>query len=622
MGSLKATMNWIASARARGILDRGATRMGWLAWRHMQTMDHQVAVSDPLSSSKNPTGDHVHRDFTAYEVSANRDTPAVHVICKDIRTTVRQEGRLCSINENIDKLSNSKINSKAAVATPELEGSDYLKRQVSSATNKNIVAEALPTVILVGRPNVGKSALFNRLTRRREALVYNTPDGHMTRDIREGTAKLGDLRFRILDTAGLETTAEPNSILSRTAGLTAAVFQKCHTVLFLVDARAGMQPLDADVGKWLRRYAKSLHTVLVLNKAEGIHSDPSGKLLAVMGEAHSLGFGEPVAVSAETGEGMTDLFDCLQRLLGKAEIHVTDQEAELQFQDADSESSVMDSMTIPLQLAIAGRPNVGKSTLLNALLREERVLTGPEPGLTRDAVRVGFDYKGKQVYLVDTAGWMQRSKVEGLVALGAMHARRNLMRAHIVALVLDAEEISKAKSSMRHSEAALARWVTQEGRGLVVVVNKMDLLSGKDSAAVREQVIRAVSEEIQKILPQVDGVPLVFVSALKGRGRSAIMNRVFESYEKWCTRLPTAQLNRWLAKVMNRRPSGVERGHGARIRYITQVKARPPTFVVFVTGSGRIDESELRFIASSLKEDFNLSGIPLRVLQRSSEDVR
>jgi len=278
---------------------------------------------------------------------------------------------------------------------------------------------------------------------------------------------------------------------------------------------------------------------------------------------------------------------------------------------------------VPLQLAIAGRPNVGKSTLLNALVCQERVLTGPEPGLTRDSIRVQFDYDGQTVYLVDTAGWMQRVKVkEGPAALSAMHARRNIQRAHVVALVLDAEEIAQTKKSMRHAEASLAQWVIQEGRGLVVVVNKMDLLSGRENAHLRSLVMRAVPEEIQKLLPQVTGVPVVFVSALEGKGRGAVMHNVNESYKRWCARLSTAKLNRWLAKVMSRHPRRGDKGYGAKVRYITQVKARPPTFVVFVSGAGKIDDTELRFFASSLREDFGLGGVPIRVLQRSSRDTR
>ncbi|KAG6543328.1 hypothetical protein Mapa_015242 [Marchantia paleacea] len=490
----------------------------------------------------------------------------------------------------------------------------------STRASRDAEDAMLPKVMIVGRPNVGKSALFNRLTRRREALVYNTPDGHVTRDVREGIAKLAGLRFKVLDTAGLETFTEDESILARTAGISATALRKCQIALFLVDGRAGLQPQDTDVGKWLRKTAPHVKVVVALNKAEGIFSDSTGRLMAALGETHQLGFGDPTPISAESGEGMGDLYDTLRALLeeAQAEILKTSPEGVVESKEADDDT---DLNRMPMQLAIAGRPNVGKSTLVNALLREERVLTGPEPGLTRDSVSSQFEYDGRKVRLVDTAGWMQRVQVkEGPAALSAMHARKGVMMAHVVALVLDGEEIANTRSSMRHAEAALARWVVQEGRGLVVVVNKMDLLAGKENAKVRGDVMKAVPAEIQAILPQVSGVPIVFVSALEKKGSAAIMRNVFQCYEKWCTRLSTAQLNRWLRKVMSRHPKNTSgQGHGAKVKFMTQVKARPPTFVVFVSGVGELEDTDLRFLASALREDFGLDGIPLRILQRSTK---
>ncbi|BFI29491.1 GTPase [Marchantia polymorpha subsp. ruderalis] len=490
----------------------------------------------------------------------------------------------------------------------------------STRASRDAEDAMLPKIMIVGRPNVGKSALFNRLTRRREALVYNTPDGHVTRDVREGIAKLAGLRFKVLDTAGLETFTEDESILARTAGISATALRKCQIALFLVDGRAGLQPQDTDVGKWLRKTAPHVKVVVALNKAEGIYNDSTGRLMAALGETHQLGFGDPTPISAESGEGMGDLYDTLRPLLeeAQAEILKNSPEGVLEPKEADDDSHLN---RMPMQLAIAGRPNVGKSTLVNALLREERVLTGPEPGLTRDSVSSQFEYDGRKVRLVDTAGWMQRVQVkEGPAALSAMHARRGVMNAHIVALVLDGEEIANTRSSMRHAEAALARWVVQEGRALVVVVNKMDLLSGKENAKLRGNVMKAVPAEIQEILPQVSGVPIVFVSALEKKGSAAIMRNVFQCYEKWCTRLSTAQLNRWLRKVMSRHPKNTSgQGHGAKVKFMTQVKARPPTFVVFVSGVGELEDTDLRFLASALREDFGLDGIPLRILQRSTK---
>ncbi|XP_057844830.2 uncharacterized protein LOC131054353 isoform X1 [Cryptomeria japonica] len=479
-----------------------------------------------------------------------------------------------------------------------------------------VEVKMLPTVVLIGRPNVGKSALFNRLIKRREALVYNTPDGHVTRDFREGVAKLGDLRFSVLDSAGLEMAATSGSVLARTSILTANVLGRSHMAIFLIDGRHGVHPLDMEVAKWLRKHASNLHVILAMNKAEAIYDDTSGVLMASMGEAHSLGFGNPIPISAETGEGMAELYESLRPQLEDTMTHIRDTFKHEENTNQDENDK------LPLQLAIVGRPNVGKSTLLNALLMEERVLTGPEPGLTRDSVRVQFDYEGQKIYLVDTAGWLRRSKVEDKpTELSAMHARRSIMRAHIVAIVLDGEEIAQARTSMRHSEIALARRITEEGRGLVVVVNKMDLLKGKENAKLRERVMQVVPEEIQKILPQVTGIPIVFISALEGKGRAAVMRKVIESYDKWCARLPTAQLNRWLRKVMARH-SWKDQAHGPRVKYVTQVKARPPTFVAFVAGSTELSDTDLRFLTNSLKEDFNLGGIPLRVLQRTVERKR
>ncbi|KAK6915818.1 GTPase Der, C-terminal KH-domain-like [Dillenia turbinata] len=445
--------------------------------------------------------------------------------------------------------------------------------------------DLLPTVIIVGRPNVGKSALFNRLIRRREALVYNTPDDHVTRDVREGIAKLSDLRFKVLDSAGLETAATSGSILQRTAEMTANVLSRSQFAVFLIDVRAGLQPMDIEVRKWLRRHAPGIKTILVMNKCESL-DDSAGSLMAAAAEAHKLGFGDPIAISAETGLGMAELYEALQPLLEEYALKVlNDQEKLKRSSPGDEESK------LPLQLAIVGRPNVGKSTLLNTLLQEERVLVGPEAGLTRDSVRAQFQFQGRTVFL----------------------SRKNLMRAHVVALVLDAEEIANSRSSMKHGEVVIVRQAVEEGRGLVVVVNKMDLLRGDPQ--LRKKVMQAVPEEIQTIIPQVTGIPVVFVSALEGRGRVSVMNVVVDTYEKWCLRLPTARLNRWVRKVMSRH-SWKDQATQPKVKYFTQVKARPPTFVAFLSGKKELPDSEIRFLTKSLKEDFDLGGIPIRIMQR------
>ncbi|XP_058089926.1 uncharacterized protein LOC131236637 [Magnolia sinica] len=489
------------------------------------------------------------------------------------------------------------------------------RRKKSMVEFSKVDADLLPTVILVGRPNVGKSALFNRLIRRREALVYNTPDDHVTRDIREGIAKLGDLRFRVLDSAGLEMAATSGSILSRTAEMTGNVIARSQFAIFLIDARDGLQPLDLEVGKWLRKHASGISTILVLNKSESL-DDRIGLLTAATGEAHSLGFGDPVAISAETGLGMVDLYEALCPLLEDYMLQTLNDKL-IKDNSSSEVEDTSEEAKLPLQLAIVGRPNVGKSTLLNALLQEDRVLVGPEAGLTRDSVRAQFEFQGRTIYLVDTAGWLQRTgKEKGPASLSVMQSRKNLMRAHVVALVLDAEEIAKARSSMNHAEVVIARRAVEEGRGLVVIVNKMDLLSGKQNAKLYEKVIKAVPEEIQTVIPQITGIPVVFISALEGRGRIAVMRRVVDTYQKWCLRLSTARLNRWLRKVMSRH-SWKDQAAQPKIKYFTQVKARPPTFVAFVSGKTQLAETDIRFLMKSLKEDFNMGGIPIRIMQRS-----
>ncbi|XP_048503819.1 uncharacterized protein LOC104908706 [Beta vulgaris subsp. vulgaris] len=503
---------------------------------------------------------------------------------------------------------NSNISELAEENLIEVVKTKGLSRKLVDFTQ--VDKELLPTAIIVGRPNVGKSALFNRLIRRREALVYNTPADHVTRDIRDGIAKLGDLRFQVLDSAGLEAAATSGSILERTADMTANVLSRSQFAIFLIAARDGLQSMDLQVGKWLRRHAPGIKIVLVMNKSESL-DESDGSLAAAAGEAYRLGFGDPIAISAETGLGMAELYDALKPLLEEHMVQVLNDEA-----TQGSCSSETQESKLPLQLAIVGRPNVGKSTLLNTLLQEERVLVGPEAGLTRDSIRAQFQYDGRTVYMVDTAGWLERTKEKGPASLSIMQTRKNLMRAHVVALVLDGEEVAKTRRSLKHAEIVIARQAVEEGRGLVVIVNKVDLLKAKQKPKLYEDVVKAVPEEIQKLIPQVTGIPVIFVSALEGKGRIAVMRQVIETYDKWCLRLPTARLNRWLRKVMSRH-SWKDQAAQPKVKYFTQVKARPPTFVAFVKGKTELSDTEIRFLTKSLKEDFDMGGVPIRILQRS-----
>ncbi|CAH2079948.1 unnamed protein product [Thlaspi arvense] len=477
-----------------------------------------------------------------------------------------------------------------------------------------IDAKLLPTVMIIGRPNVGKSALYNRLIRRREALVYNTPDDHVTRDIREGIAKLGDLRFNVLDSAGIETEVSSGTILGRTTSMTANVLSRTQFAILIIDVRAGLHPLDLEVGKWLRKHAPQIKPIVVMNKSESI-----GETLAeVSSEALALGFGEPTAISAETGLGMTALYEVLHPLLEDYMVEsLNDRCSQDDVPSDENLSDEVEESKLPLQLALVGRPNVGKSTLLNALLEEERVLVGPEAGLTRDAVRVQFEFQGRTVYMVDTAGWLERTERDkGPASLSIMQSRKSLMRAHVVALVLDAEEIIKSQRTMTHSEVVIARRAVEEGRGLVVIVNKMDCLRGKQNSEMYKKIKEAVPIEVQTVIPQITGIPVVFISALEGRGRLQVMNEVIGTYKRWCSRLSTGRLNRWLIKVMSRH-SWKDSASQLRIKFFTQVKARPPTFVAFVAGKKQLLESEIRFLTKSLKDDFDLGGTPIRIIQRS-----
>ncbi|KAK5787244.1 GTPase Der [Gossypium arboreum] len=528
-------------------------------------------------------------------------------LLNNFRSSIPATLRFCSFAVSEDDVSkpNSKTLEEAMLANQK--SIDFTKLDIN----------LLPTVMIIGRPNVGKSALFNRLIRRREALVYNTPDDHVTRDIREGLAKLGDLRFRVLDSAGLETEATSGSILNRTAAMTANVLARTQFAIFLIDVRTGLHPLDQEVGKWLRKHAPGINPIVAMNKSESLHKDPDSFAEAAT-EALKLGFGEPIAISAETGLGMTALHESLWPMLENYMAKVLDGKSS---QDENlsqgNGSSKDDESKLPLQLAIVGRPNVGKSTLLNVLLQEDRVLVGPEAGLTRDSVRAQFQYQGRTVYLVDTAGWLQRGdRHKGPNSLSVMQSRKNLMRAHIVALVLDAEEIAKARRSMTHAEVVIARQAVEEGRGLVVVVNKMDLLKGPRNSALYKRVKEAVPQEIQMVIPQITGIPVLFISAIDGRGRAAVMSQVIAAYEKWCLRLSTARLNRWLRKVASRH-SWKDQGSQTKIKYFTQVKARPPTFVAFVSGNTKLSDTYVRFLTKSLKEDFDMGGIPIRIMQRS-----
>ncbi len=438
------------------------------------------------------------------------------------------------------------------------------------------------TVAIVGRPNVGKSTLFNRLVGRRAAIVDPTPG--VTRDRREGEARLADLRFRVIDTAGLEDAAAA-TLEAAMRAQTERALADADVALFVIDARAGLTPLDRHFAAWLRRHHAKV--ILAANKAEG-RAGEAGAL-----DAFALGLGEPIQISAEHGEGMTELYDALKPLVAAA--------AGVE-NAAEGEGAV-------LHLAILGRPNVGKSTLVNRLVGEERVLTGPEPGVTRDAVSIEWRWAGRPVRLVDTAGIRRRARVtEALERAAVADALHAIRYADVVVLVLD------GTAPMERQDLTIARQAAEEGRALVVAANKWDAVAEPQAAR------RAIAERLEDSLAQVKGVPVVPLSALTGDGIGRLMRAVLASDRAWNKRLPTGPLNRWLDGMSARHAAPTAAGRPVKPRYITQVKARPPTFALFVNRPDDVEESYLRYLANGLRETFDLPGVPIRILPRRGKN--
>ena len=443
------------------------------------------------------------------------------------------------------------------------------------------------TVAIIGRPNVGKSTLFNRLVGHRLALVDDTPG--VTRDRREGEAALGDLRFRVVDTAGLDEAAS-GSLGARMQEQTGRALAGADVALFLIDARTGVTPLDRHFADWLRRGKAPV--VLVPNKAEG-RAGESGLI-----DAFELGLGEPVAISAEHGEGMAELFAALSPFAAAQQTAVP-----------ASEQPGEAAEDRPLQLAIIGRPNVGKSTLVNRLLGEERVLTGPEAGITRDAIATLWQWRGRKVRLVDTAGLRRRPKVaEKLEKLSVAETLRAIRFAEVVVLVLDATQ------GLEKQDLTIAEMVEEEGRALVLAVNKWDLVEDRQAA------LRRIKDRLQTSLPQLQGVRLVTLSALSGAGLARLMPAVIETHEAWNRRISTPRLNRWLVRVQDRHPPPLVSGRRLKLRYMAQANIRPPTFALFASKPGDLPETYRRYLVNLLREDFDLPGVPIRMMLRKGRN--
>jgi GTP-binding protein len=439
----------------------------------------------------------------------------------------------------------------------------------------------LPVVVIAGRPNVGKSTLFNRLAGRRIALVADTPG--VTRDRKEAEALLRGRTVTLIDTAGLEEAA-PETLAGRMRAGSATAVAGADLVLFVLDARAGVTPADAHFAQWLRRQGKPV--LLVANKAEGRAG--SNALL----DAYSLGLGDPVGVSAEHGEGVSDLMSEIADRLPP--------ESEPVDPDADR----------PLKLAIVGRPNAGKSTLINRLLGEERMITGPEPGLTRDAVAtILADTDGKPIELVDTAGLRRRARIEApLEKMAVSSAIEALKMAEVVVLTLDAVE------GIHDQDLQIARLVEREGRACIVALNKWDAVA--DRGGTR----RAIMERLEDSLAQMKGIPVVTLSALTGAGVDRLLPAVRAAHEVWNKRVPTGELNRWFEHALETHQAPLVSGRRLKLRYVTQAKARPPTFVVFGTRAEQTPEDYTRYLVNSLRDTFKLPGTPIRLQLRGTKN--
>ncbi len=445
----------------------------------------------------------------------------------------------------------------------------------------------LPTVAIVGRPNVGKSTLFNRLVGKKLALVDDRPG--VTRDRREGDATLLGLDFRVIDTAGYEDE-DPNTLPGRMRAQTTAAVREADVALFLIDARAGLTPLDEEIGRWLR--SETTPVVLAANKAEGRAGE------AGIMEAYSLGLGEPIPMSAEHGEGVVDLFEHLRPYVERED----DEEAE----DEEGDPT--------LKLAIVGRPNAGKSTLINRILQQDRLITGPEAGITRDSIAIDWEWKApdgqmRPVRLIDTAGMRKKAKVDDkLEKLSVADARRAVDFAEVVVLLLDGTR------GLESQDLRIADNVLQEGRALIIAINKWDVAENASS------LFNGIKAALEEGLSQARGIPLLTVSGMTGKGIDQLLSVAFETRETWSKRVSTGQLNRWFEDAIEKNPPPAPGGKRIKLRYITQVNTRPPSFVLFGTRVDQLPDSYLRYLVNGLRKELDFGAVPVRLHARASKN--
>jgi len=446
-------------------------------------------------------------------------------------------------------------------------------------------------IAIVGRPNVGKSTLFNRLVGKRLALVDDTPG--VTRDRREGIGKLGDLTFTVIDTPGLEEAPEA-ALEGRMRKQTDIAVNEADICLFMVDARAGVTPLDQRFAQILRRSGKP--TILLANKSESAASE-AGVL-----DAYSLGLGDPIALSAEHGEGISDLFVALEPYF--------DVEAD---EEADDEETAWDDPLKPLRVAIVGRPNAGKSTLVNRLINEDRLLTGPEAGITRDSISVEWRWHGPDrewpVKLFDTAGMRKKARVQSkLEKLSVADTLRAIRFAEVVVLLLDSE------APLEKQDLQIADLALREGRALVLAVNKWDAVEDRDAT------VKSLRERVERLLPQAPGLPLVTMSALTGSGVNRLMPAVTRTYIDWNARVKTSDLNDWLGEAVSRHAPPAVSGQRIKVKYIAQTKTRPPTFVAQCTRAEDLPEAYKRYLVNGIRSAFEIKAVPIRLIVKKPDN--